>query len=309
MTFIQLPLVRPRDPPCFVESRVFSGANIGRFRECLGKLSWRNVLNTRNVDDSYNLFWTDFKLLYDQNFPVKKTKFNKNLHKICNYMTQGILVARLSKIKLHKISIQSPSTMNIERYKKFRNIYNSVMRASKKLYFEKNLKLAKKNPKKSWQLIKEAMGSQTQPMKINEIFVEGACITDPPQIANSFNKFFASAGKNVSNSVPPSPIPPEDYFIPNNTHNLELGTISPGEVADIIKESKSKVSTDIDGLSMKLLKKVAIEISSPLAHIFNLSLKQGIFPSALKSSKVVPLHKAHCISQHHFKNPRKICIN
>ena len=292
MTFIQLPLVRPRDPPCFVESRVFSGANIGRFRECLGKLSWRNVLNTRNVDDSYNLFWTDFKLLYDQNFPVKKTKFNKNLHKICNYMTQGLLVSRLSKIKLHKISIQSPSTMNIERYKKFRNIYNSVMRASKKLYFEKNLKLAKKNPKKSWQLIKEAMGSQTQPMKINEIFVEGACITDPPQIANSFNKFFASAGKNVSNSVPPSPIPPEDYFIPNNTHNLELGTISPGEVADIIKESKSKVSTDIDGLSMKLLKKVAIEISSPLAHIFNLSLKQGIFPSALKSSKVVPLHKA-----------------
>ena len=199
-------------------------------------------------------------------------------------MTQGLLVSRLSKIKLHKISIQSPSTMNIERYKKFRNIYNSVMRASKKLYFEKNLKLAKKNPKKSWQLIKEAMGSQTQPMKINEIFVEGACITDPPQIANSFNKFFASAGKNVSNSVPPSPIPPEDYFIPNNTHNLELGTISPGEVADIIKESKSKVSTDIDGLSMKLLKKVAIEISSPLAHIFNLSLKQGIFPSALKSS-------------------------
>ena len=77
MTFIQLPLVRPRDPPCFVESRVFSGANIGRFRECLGKLSWRNVLNTRNVDDSYNLFWTDFKLLYDQNFPVKKLNLTK----------------------------------------------------------------------------------------------------------------------------------------------------------------------------------------------------------------------------------------
>ena len=82
-------------------------------------------------------------------------------------MTQGLLVSRLSKIKLHKISIQSPSTMNIERYKKFRNIYNSVMRASKKLYFEKNLKLAKKNPKKSWQLIKEAMGSQN-PTKENK---------------------------------------------------------------------------------------------------------------------------------------------
>ena len=36
------------------------------------------------------------------------------------------------------------------------------MRASKKMYFEKNLNLAKKNPKKSWQLIKEAIGDQKQ---------------------------------------------------------------------------------------------------------------------------------------------------
>ena len=207
-------------------------------------------------------------------------------------MTQGLLVSRQSKIKLHKISIQSPNSSNIERYKKFRNLYNTVMRASKKMYFEKNLNLAKKNPKKSWQLIKEAIGAQKQSNNINEILVDGANLTDPLQIANSFNKFFANAGKNVANSVPPSPIPPENYFLPNNTHNLTLGKISPGEIADIIKESKSKVSTDIDGLSMKLLKTVAIEISFPLSHIFNLSLSQGIFPSALKYSKIIPLHKA-----------------
>ena len=127
-------------------------------------------------------------------------------------MTQGLLVSRQSKIKLHKISIQSPNSSNIERYKKFRNLYNTVMRASKKMYFEKNLNLAKKNPKQSWQLIKEAIGDKKQSKNINEILVDGANITDPLQIANSFNKFFANAGKNVSNSVPPSPIPPENYF-------------------------------------------------------------------------------------------------
>ena len=42
---------------------------------------------------------------------------------------------------------------------------------------------------------------------------------------------------------------------------------------------------------MKMLKAVAIEISSPLAHIFNLSLKTAIFPSSLKLSRVVPIHK------------------
>ena len=44
-------------------------------------------------------------------------------------------------------------------------------------------------------------------------------------------------------------------------------------------------------MSIKLLKSVAIEISFPLAHIFNLSLKNGTFPSALKLSRVVPIHK------------------
>ena len=56
------------------------------------------------------------------------------------------------------------------------------------------------------------------------------------------------------------------------------------------------MSTDIDGISMKLLKAVQLEISTPLVHIFNLSLKNGIFPSALKSSikksKITPLHKS-----------------
>ena len=51
---------------------------------------------------------------------------------------------------------------------------------------------------------------------------------------------------------------------------------------------------------MKLLKAVAIEISTPLAHIFNLSLKNAIFPNSLKLSRIVPIHKS---------GKREICDN
>ena len=50
-----------------------------RFRSCLENLSWRNVLNSNDVDDSYNLFWNDFRMLFDQNFPAKKVKINELL--------------------------------------------------------------------------------------------------------------------------------------------------------------------------------------------------------------------------------------
>ena len=45
----------------------------------------------------------------------------------------------------------------------------------------------------------------------------------------------------------------------------------------------------MDGMSMQLLKLIAVEISIPLAHVFNLSLKNGIFPEALKKSRTVSI--------------------
>jgi hypothetical protein len=73
---------------------------------------------------------------------------------------------------------------------------------------------------------------------------------------------------------------------------LDLGTTSQVHICDIIKSLKPKNSCDIDGISTKLLQKLANEISWPLAHIFNLSLTTGIFPSRLKSSRTVPIFKA-----------------
>jgi Reverse transcriptase (RNA-dependent DNA polymerase) len=84
-----------------------------------------------------------------------------------------------------------------------------------------------------------------------------------------------------------------DYVEDNpDVPDLDLGATGPIQVSEIIKLFQSKNSTDIDGLSVKLLKFVAIEISVPLAHVFNLSLSSGIFPSKLKQSRIVPIFKA-----------------
>jgi hypothetical protein len=63
-------------------------------------------------------------------------------------------------------------------------------------------------------------------------------------------------------------------------------------VGNTIKSLVSKNSTDLDGISSKLLKAVSYKIERPLAHIFSLSLASGTFPAALKSTRVIPIHKA-----------------
>jgi hypothetical protein len=117
--------------------------------------------------------------------------------------------------------------------------------------------------------------------------------TDNADISNTFNNFFSTVGSNISNSIPHTDIDPLSYCtnFPDIPH-LELAGTGPCQVGDTIKLLVSKSSTDLDGISIKLLKAVRAEIESPLAHAFNLSLTTGEFPHRLKASKVVPIHKA-----------------
>jgi len=64
-------------------------------------------------------------------------------------MTKGLLISRTTKLNLHKTSILDPSPHNILKYKTYRNLFNKILRASKKEYFESGLLKAKKNQKKN----------------------------------------------------------------------------------------------------------------------------------------------------------------
>jgi hypothetical protein len=208
-------------------------------------------------------------------------------------MVYGLIISRNTKIRLHKTALSNPSNINISNYKTYRNLYNSVLRCSKKLYFETNLKTHAKNPKKTWELLKEAIKTKTNTNKINTIAVEGRNIHNKKAISNEFNKFFTAAGTRISETVNPTTLDANEFIPPNpDPPQLELGQISPAVIVTTIQSFISKSSTDIDGISTKLLKSIAIEISQPLSHIFNLSISTGVFPERFKTSRTVPIFKS-----------------
>jgi hypothetical protein len=139
-------------------TRKYNTESLSNFKLQLAALSWEEALSKTDVDLAYECFFRDFKTLFDLNFPPIAKKFNKNFHKVNEFMTSGLLVSRRTKLALQKKSIASPTVTNISAYKNYRNIYNKLLRASKKLYFDNNLKKAQKNPKKTWSLLKEAIG-------------------------------------------------------------------------------------------------------------------------------------------------------
>ena len=208
-------------------------------------------------------------------------------------MTSGLLVSRSTKNELYKKSLVDHQNFH-EKYKMYRNLYHKVIRASKQLYLDSNFNKYQKCPKKTWDLLKEITFGEKPSQKINEILDNGETINNPKVMATKFNNFFSHIGTTISDSVTPIGKPPEEFVpnYPNDKPKFELDNTGPVHITDIIKSFDSKDSCDLDGMSLKLLKAIAVSISVPLAHIFNLSLDNGKFPDKLKLSRIVPVYKS-----------------
>ena len=287
-----MPCTKTRVTSDIKPKRNFSQFNLRRFKEALGLCTWNNTLSNNDVNNSYDNFWNDFHTLFELHFPLIKVKFNRNVHKKNNFMTNGLLISRATKNTLHKKAIINPTLYN-EHYKKYRNIFNSLIRISKQKSTDENFRKHAKSPKRTWDLLKETTFGDKSFNNISEINANGELKSTPKDISEEFNNFFTNIGQSISNNVTPTLTNPESYindFDPSKA-KFNLGNTGQIHVMDIIKSFESKASLDIDGVSLKLIKFVAYEVSRPLSHIFNLSLEKGIFPENLKSSRTVPIFK------------------
>jgi hypothetical protein len=74
--------------------------------------------------------------------------------------------------------------------------------------------------------------------------------------------------------------------------NIVFHNTCTGEIEKFIHTFPWKNSCGYDEISMKILKISTPFISSPLCRIINVSLNLGVFPSRLKYSIIIPLHKS-----------------
>jgi hypothetical protein len=108
-------------------------------------------------------------------------------------MTQGLLISRLRKIKLCKLSIKTPSLANVGNYKKFRNLYNIIVRKSKRQFYDQRFEINKRNFRKTWSLLYEVIKkSKNKGLSINCLLLDGNNVTDPSQNVNIFNHHLAT---------------------------------------------------------------------------------------------------------------------
>ena len=105
---------------------------------------------------------------------------------------------------------------------------------------------------------------------------------DHVTIANTINDQFVK----VSSNIPPLDLGVLEAFLPAKEPPPSL---YPWDVYAELRKVKSTKATGPDGISPKLVKEFAYELSSPLTDILNCSYKEGVVTKQWKQAIVVPI--------------------
>ena len=118
------------------------------------------------------------------------------------------------------------------------------------------------------------------------ITVNNETITNPSDIANAFNNYFAKVAINIQSSIKFSKKKYHDYLLPLNIESSFLTPTDSTEVSNIIFFLNQNKSDGPDSIPIKILKLLNKDISDQLAILFNHSFPSGIVPSIWKPVKL-----------------------
>jgi hypothetical protein len=135
---------------------------------------------------------------------------------------------------------------------------------------------------------------------IKEISKDGRTVTDPTDMAKSFNKYFSEMAESISNALPS--VTDEQHYLnpttdshPNTTnqqdHHRLLYAATEAEVRSVLKNLKNTTSVGHDRLKVSTLKACIDSFITPITSIVNKSLEKGVFPDVLKISRVISFYK------------------
>ena len=167
------------------------------------------------------------------------------------------------------------------------------MKKSKQAYYDKYFERNWNNIKNTLKGIKSFISLTNVASSVPTLLAldNGDTITNPYGIANTFNNYFASIAENTKKSIKYSHKCFSVYLSNESSSTIFLQPTDKDEIANIISSLNSDKASGPDSIPYKILFLLKNEISKQLADLFNLSFMTGVFPSVLKTAKVVPVFK------------------
>ena len=260
--------------------RDFKKGDYVQMRSYLENMKWAEILENKTAEQCWKSLKSEFDYIIQKFIPNKKCSHLRKKH-----LSREAMQMIRNKQRLWKAYKR---TGNVEDYAKYKDALKETtneIRESKR-NFERKLAANIKQDSKSFfayirskQKVRDVVG----PLKDND----GLVITKGKEMADALNIYFSS----VFTLEDKNNLPVHEPLLADNVECLTNMLITPAMIVTKIKKLKDNKSPGIDGITPKLLKEIAEEISVPLAIMFNLSLREGTVPPEWKHANVVPIFK------------------
>ena len=116
-------------------------------------------------------------------------------------------------------------------------------------------------------------------------------ISEPTEIANSFNNYFLSIACELHGKMNQYGKDYTHYLKNSNEYSFFMNPTDQNEIINIINKLNINKSTGPHSIPNNILNLIKFNIAEPLSEIVNLSFANGIYIENLKLSKTIPIFK------------------
>ena len=234
--------------------RDFGKGNYKEIRKSLARIDWNGKMKNKTATECWNILRGELDSAIDSYVPMKK---------------QG-----------------ERSDTDYEVYKEALNAATNEVRKSKRNFEHKLAQNIKSDSKSFYAYVRSKQNVRDKVGPLEDNF--GNIVTQGFLMAEELNMHFSSVFTREDTSSLPVP---ETKFKGSEGERLGQLVVTPEVVASKINNMKEDKSPGVDGLSPKILKETVEQISKPLAHVFNMSLQEGIVPLEWKEANIILLLK------------------
>ena len=282
----------------YIEVEICNEYSIDQFRNEIANANIYDKLDlspSANPNKNYELLAEQLQIAKSTHMPKKIKRFNKRKHKKEKWMNNELLTQIVRKNKMYVEWKTTPVTnVNYEliklRFKSYEKDVRFAIQEAKKSYFNRIFDTYKSDIKKTWLTINDTLSRNKNKQDLPSTFhYNGLTLTNPKEIANSFNVYFAGIGDKLASEIktPTNHNANFTSYLENSTMNrLQFRHIAEEDTMKAIDNLENKNSSGHDGISNKLLKSIRYELCKPLTLIIIKCCQAVYFQRRLKNLKL-----------------------
>ena len=257
-----------------IETRPINNSGLEKFGNWLVNYNWIELYRCEGANQKAQFLQKTLLEKYEESFPKKIWKVSDD--------DKPWFTADLKKLD-RKRKREFSKHQKSKKWIELNNLFLEKCEKAKKQYYEHMVGDLKTSNPGRWHSKIKRMSEQKSEKSQRIIMDELSNYSDREQ-ANIIAEHYAKIG-NLYEEVTVEHFP--------NHKKLEdtPPVIEPFDVYNVMKKMNKKASTSKGDVPMRLLIEFSPELATPMAHLFNVCLQEGVYPDIFKHESITPVPK------------------